>query len=155
MHLDYEPYTGFQVPVEVDQALEEFFERLLNEYVYVWYREISYDEDFVQEIRQVIRHAVAILSKRLYLVDLTKLIIKRVIPIALCHIDALMNSERFIKSDKNTRQLNMELREAYLDYLGPRVHPAALSRAREVEYVQSIVASIVPHLVPPRYQSSK
>ena len=57
--------TGFKVPIEVDKALEHFVERLLNEYVYLWYREISYDEDFVQEIRQVLRHAIGILCKRL------------------------------------------------------------------------------------------
>ena len=78
------------VEVEVDQALGDFFEKLLNEYVYVWYREISYDEDFVQEIRLVLRHAVAILVKRLYRVDLTDLIVKKVIPIALCHLGRLL-----------------------------------------------------------------
>ena len=74
------------VEVEIDTALADFFEKLLNEYVYEWYREISYDEDFVQEIRHVLRHAVAILVKRLCRVDLTDLIVKKVIPIALCHL---------------------------------------------------------------------
>ena len=91
----------------------------------------------------------------LYRVDLTDLIIKRVIPIGLCHVDALIHAENFIKSEKNTRKLNMELRDAYVDYLGPRIHPAALSRVKELEYVQSVVASLVPYLLPPRYLSSK
>ena len=43
------------IPVEIDTALEDFFERLLQEYVYFWYSEISYDEDFVQEIRYEIK----------------------------------------------------------------------------------------------------
>ena len=85
-HLENEPYSGLMVEAEVDQGLGDFFEKLLNEYVYVWYREISYDEDFVTEIRLVLRHAVAILVKRLYRVDLTDLIVKKVIPIALCHL---------------------------------------------------------------------
>ena len=88
-------------------------------------------------------------------VDLTDLIVKKVIPIGLCHVDALIHAENFVKSDKNTRQLNMELRDAYIDYLGPRVHPAALNRVKELEYIQSVVASLVPHLLPPRYLSSK
>jgi len=155
LHLEHEPYAGYKVPIEVDKALEHFVERLLNEYVYLWYREISYDEDFVQEIRQVLRHAIGILCKRLCRVDLTDLIVKKVIPIGLCHVDALIHAENFVKSDKNTRQLNMELRDAYIDYLGPRVHPAALNRVKELEYIQSVVASLVPHLLPPRYLSSK
>ena len=65
MHLQNDPFSGFMVPEEVDERLEDFFERLLHEFIYFWYREISYDEDFVQEIRHVLRHAVAILTKRL------------------------------------------------------------------------------------------
>ena len=80
---------------------------------------------------------------------------KRVIPISLCHIDALIQADNFVRSNKNTRQLNLELRDAYVDYLGPRIHPAAFSRFNEVNYVQSTVASLVPHLLPQRYQSSK
>ena len=48
-------YLGLMIPVEIDTALEDFFERLLQEYVYFWYSEISYDEDFVQEIRYEIK----------------------------------------------------------------------------------------------------
>ena len=73
----------------------------------------------------------------------------------MCHIDAALQADNFVKSSKNTRQINMELRQAYLDYLGPRIHPAAMSRVREHDYVQGIVASLVPLLIPPRYQSSK
>ena len=65
LHNQSHANAGFKVPIEVDKALEHFVERLLNEYVYLWYREISYDEDFVQEIRQVLRHAIGILCKRL------------------------------------------------------------------------------------------
>ena len=155
LHLEHEPYANFKVPIEIDKAFEDFFERLLEEYVYIWYSQISYDEDFVQEIRHVLRHSVSILAKRLCRVDITDLIVKKVIPIGLCHVDALMHAENFVKSGKNTRQLNLEVREAYLDYLGPRIHPAALNRAKELEYVQSIVATLVPYLLPPRYQSSK
>ena len=86
---------------------------------------------------------------------MTDLIVKKVIPIGLCHVDALIHAENFVKSDKNTRQLNLELRDAYIDYLGTRIHPAALNRSKELEYVQSVVASLVPHVLPPRYLSSK
>ena len=66
-----------------------------------------------------------------------------------------MQADNFVKSSKNTRGINLELREAYLDYMGPRIHTAALSRIKEVDYTQSIVATIVPFLLPARYKSSK
>ena len=69
--------------------------------------------------------------------------------------DALMHADNFVKSSKNTRQINLEIREAYLDYIGQKIHPAALSRIKEVDYNQSICNEIVPFLLPPRYKSSK
>ena len=135
----------------MDEALQNFLEKVLEHYVYFWYREISYDEDFVQELRMVLRHAMAILGRRLCKVDLTDLIVQRVIPIALCHLDAVLQADTFVKSSKNTRQINMDLREAYLDFLGPRIHPAAMSRVKEHDYVQGIVSSLVPYLLPARY----
>ena len=35
----------------------QLYERLLQEYIYTWYSQLSYDEDFVQELRQIFRHA--------------------------------------------------------------------------------------------------
>jgi sorting nexin-14 len=154
-HLDKDPSSGFKIPVEIDVALEDFLETLLNEFVYTWYREISYDEDFVQEIRHVLQHSVANLTKRIYRLDLTLLITKRVIPSALCHLDALIHAENFVKSDQNTREINLELRQAFLDYMGSGIHQAALSRVKEVDYTQGLVTSLVPLLLPPRYKSSK
>ena len=151
LHLEHEPYSQLNIPVEVDEALQNFLEKVLEHYVYFWYREISYDEDFVQELRMVLRHAMAILGRRLCKVDLTDLIVQRVIPIALCHLDAVLQADTFVKSSKNTRQINMDLREAYLDFLGPRIHPAAMSRVKEHDYVQGIVSSLVPYLLPARY----
>ena len=105
--------------------------------------------------RYVLRHVLAILTKRLYRIDLTDLIVKKVIPIGLCHVDAFIHAEKFVKSSKNTRGINLDIRDAYLDYMGYKMHAAALSRIKEVDYVQSIVANIVPFLLPPRYKSSK
>ena len=58
LHLEHEPQTNLIVPVEVDEALENFLEKILENYVYFWYSEISYDNDFVQELRLVLRHAI-------------------------------------------------------------------------------------------------
>ena len=58
LHLEHEPATHLNVPREVDEALHNFLEKVLEHYVYFWYREISYDEDFVQELRLVLRHAI-------------------------------------------------------------------------------------------------
>ena len=45
------------------------YEHLLKDYVYSWYGQISYDEEFMLEIRTALRYATAILLRRLGLVS--------------------------------------------------------------------------------------
>lgn len=149
-HLETEPSLGLLVPVEIDAALEELLEKVLREYLYFWYREISYDEDFVQEVRHVIRYAAAVLLKRLYRVDITKLIVRRVIPVALWHLDGIMHAENYVKT-RNKKTLI----SAFKEYMGPEIHPAAFSRRRELEYTQKVTEKIIPYLIPARFRSSK
>ncbi len=116
---------------------------------------MSYDEDFVQEVRYVLRHAVANLTKRVYRVDLTTLITKTVIPAALTHVDALIHSSDFVNSDMNTKELDLDLQKAFVEYMGPNLHPAVLSREKEVDYTSTLTSKLVPLLIPRRYKSSK
>ena len=40
-----EPWKDLIIPVEVDQALADFYDKILEEFVYIWYGQISLDED--------------------------------------------------------------------------------------------------------------
>merc|ERR1719376_985804 len=181
LHLHGEPWADYQIPLEIDQALQEFFERILREYVYSWYREVSYDEDFVQEIRHCLRYATAVLLKRFHAnVNLSQLIIQKAIPIGVNHLDALIHAEEFrqhlTQSSLSNTAGNPEfkseaggnegggnwrgkpaatLKDAFMNYMGPNLHPASSNRAREVEYVRTAAAKILPHLLPVRFHSPR
>lgn len=127
--------------------LLQFFEKILREYVYSWYRELSYDEDFVQEIRYVIRHATAIIIKRIYAIDITQLITRKAIPLGLKHVDDLYNATR--------SHPNKIMRMAFIDFMGSEIHPAVLNRGKEVEYVRNISNKVLPFLVPTRILNSR
>ena len=91
--------------------------------MYPWYQEVSYDEDFIQEIRHTLRYASSILLKRFHRVNLTKLILKKAIPIGVTHLDALIHSDIYMeevygsKINKN-RSIILNRRDAFLDYVG-------------------------------------
>ena len=123
--------------------------------MYFWYREVSYDEDFVQEVRHSLRYATAILLKRIHNVNVTHLIIKKAIPLGVNHLDALIHADEFKRHVNQTLNRNMSFREAFLDYMGPNIHPAACNRAREVEYVRNAASKLLPLLIPVRFQSSR
>ncbi len=59
-----EPWRGVLVPREIDAALSDLYEHVLREFIYPWYGQVSLDEAFVQEVRLGLRHASAVLLKR-------------------------------------------------------------------------------------------
>ena len=103
--------------------LFQFFERILKEYLYIWYREVSYDEEFVQEVRQTLRYATSILLKRFHRVNVTQLILKKAIPVGVSHLDALIHADIYMKDvygskiNKN-KNIILNRRDAFLDYVG-------------------------------------
>ena len=101
----------------------QLFERIINEYINPWYREVSYDEDFVQEIRHILRHTSCILIKRFHRVSLAQLILKKAIPVGVSHVDALIHSDIYMqevyasKINKN-KNIILDRRDAFVDYVG-------------------------------------
>ena len=101
----------------------QLFERIINEFINPWYREISYDEDFVQEIRYLLRYACSILLKRFHRVNVTRLILNKAIPIGVSHVDALIHSDIYMeevygsKINKN-KNIILNRRDAFVDYVG-------------------------------------
>ena len=91
--------------------------------MYPWYQEVSYDEDFIQEVRHILRYASSILLKRLHRVNVTQLILKKAIPIGVSHLDALIHSDIYMeevygsKINKN-KNIILNRRDAFLDYVG-------------------------------------
>ena len=53
------------VPADVDEALEKLFERLITEHVDTWYKHLSRDEEFLQELRHIFRDLTNDILKRL------------------------------------------------------------------------------------------
>ena len=114
-----EPWKDIHWPQEIDKALTQLYEHLLKDYVYGWYGQISYDEEFVQEIRHLLRHATAVLVKRLAKIDLATLITRKAIPLGLAHVDAYHHAKEY------SLAFSAPLAECYYDFVGTKIHPAS------------------------------
>ena len=88
------------------------------------------------------------------------------IPEGLVHLESLLRADKFRKSLGETSRgypnpssfevsAGMSLKDAFVALLGPSIHPASLKRAKEVEYVRNAAQTILPFLIPPRFQNSK
>lgn len=138
-----QPWIGLEVPDEIDEAIEDFLNKTLKEFVYSWYSNLSADESFVLELRQSIRYAASVLLRRGLQVDLAHVIINKLIPAGLSHLDDYLGALRL-----SSRQ-QMPLDKAALQYLGPRVHPAARNRDNELSYLRQLTALLLVQLLPP------
>ncbi|XP_059094293.1 sorting nexin-14-like isoform X2 [Tigriopus californicus] len=143
-----DPWRDIQVPIEVDDALNDLYEHILRDYVYSWYGMISYDEEFVQEIRHILRYASSVIVRRLSRVNLATLITRKAIPIGLSHLDACYYARQYARSFKS------DYRDAFFDFLGPNAHPATMSRENEVLYIQSVARRLLKHVFPKRNLNS-
>ena len=54
-----EIWKGIKLPEKVDERLEEFCQLILVHFVYFWYHPISKNEDFLHDLRCLIRFVVA------------------------------------------------------------------------------------------------
>nr|XP_053628085.1 sorting nexin-14-like [Cherax quadricarinatus] len=140
----------FTVPQSVDEALEELLNLALDRHVYSWYREISIHDQLADEIRYIIRYAVAVLGSKLLKVDLTAVIIGRLLPALINHLDAYVEGSRRVRG-------NISSEAAVVQYLraGAGLHRALKSRDDETAYLRGVISTVLPSLLPAKYLSSR
>ncbi|XP_050722831.1 sorting nexin-14-like isoform X2 [Eriocheir sinensis] len=138
------------VPQSVDEALEELLTMVLDNYVYTWYQEISVHDQLSDEIRYLIRYAMAGLATKLTKVDLTMVITDRLLPALINHLDAYVEGSRRVRG-------NISLEATVVQYLraGGGLHKAVRSREDEAAYLRGVLGTIMPFLLPEKYQSSR
>ncbi|XP_054719236.1 sorting nexin-14-like [Uloborus diversus] len=137
------PWMNLKVPKEVDQALEELLNLVMDRHIYSWYSELSKDEDFVQEIRTSLRFLFSSLLRRALQVDIVKLITEKAINALIKHLDCYLQAQKLGKST------NME--ETVLCYLGEKLHPAMQSRQAELSYLRHLTSNVLPFIVQQKY----
>ncbi|XP_052800556.1 sorting nexin-14-like [Mya arenaria] len=146
--LAFQPWTGLDIHESVDQAFEEFLSIVLNEFVYTWYRKVSPDEEFVDELRTSIRFLFSVLLRRGKKVDVPRLVTEKLMRAGLQHLHACLQARAQAKEGE-------DLQDATLAFLGPNLHYAMSSRKAEQEYIRRLVEKIFPYVLRPQALQSK
>lgn len=136
------PWINITVPEKVNSALEEFFNLVLKEFIYTWYRDLSEDEAFIDEIRTSLRFIVSVLLRRLEKVDIPTLITGKVLNMALRHLHVCLQVNR-----KGVTVTDIE--QSVLDFYGSNLHCAVRNRRSELDYLKQIADKIFPYVLPP------
>jgi hypothetical protein len=86
--------------------------------------------------------SVVIVLLSLNQVDLAYVIINKLVPAGLSHLDDYLGALRL-----SSRQ-RVPLDKAALQYLGPSLHPAARNRDNELSYLRQLTTLLLPQLLP-------
>ncbi|XP_048487729.1 sorting nexin-14 [Plutella xylostella] len=126
-----EPWVGLQVHKQLDQAIEEFYNTILEQFICTWYSKISPQPFFVDELRQQLRYASACLLRRAVKINYSQFITERLLPCALRHYTLCADLP------EHASLLDGKL----------AIHPAAANRNAELKYLRCVTNGIMPYLL--------
>uniref|UniRef100_A0A8D3DI19 PXA domain-containing protein n=1 Tax=Scophthalmus maximus TaxID=52904 RepID=A0A8D3DI19_SCOMX len=134
---NYQPWLDLKVPSKVDASLSEILELVLENFVYPWYRDITDDEAFVDELRVTLRFFAAVL------VDVASLITQKLLKVSMKHIEIISKARQKVKNSEY-------LQQAALEEYGPDLHVALRSRRDELLYLRNLTEMLFPYILPPK-----
>ncbi|PKY00930.1 intermediate filament protein [Aspergillus campestris IBT 28561] len=159
----YNPSSLYPQSFVVSEGIDELLMLVTRDFISTWYRSISPNPVFVNEVDRVIRTAVGNLRDRILTEDLISLIVSRIFPIVTTHLNEFDIAERSVRGRNLTRnvteseELDLAIAAKYRD---GRLHPAAalsLSDPRlvEQEYLRKMSMGLLPQLFPESVLNSR
>nr|XP_043904179.1 sorting nexin-14-like isoform X6 [Solea senegalensis] len=140
---NYQPWLDLKIPSKVDASLSEILELVLENFVYPWYRDITDDEAFVDELRVTLRFFAAVLIRRTQKVDVASLITQKLLKVSMKHIEIISKARQKVKNSEF-------LQQAALEEYGPDLHVALRSRRDELLYLRKLTEMLFPYILPPK-----
>ncbi|KAJ8713252.1 hypothetical protein PYW07_013622 [Mythimna separata] len=124
-----EPWVGLQIHKQLDQAIEDFYNTILEQFINSWYSKVTLQPFFVDELRYQLRYASACLLQRAIKINYARFITSRLVPCALRHYSVCAARPGAALDSKMA------------------LHPAAANRNAELKYLRCITNAIMPYLL--------
>ncbi|XP_051942704.1 sorting nexin-14 isoform X7 [Hippocampus zosterae] len=140
---NYQPWLDLKVSSKVDASLSEILELVLENFVYPWYRDVTDDEAFVDELRVTLRFFAAVLVRRIQKIDVASLITRKLLKASMKHIEIIAKARQRVKSAEY-------LQQAALEEYGPDLHVALRGRRDELLYLRKMTEMLFPYILPPK-----
>ncbi|KAI1727972.1 PXA domain-containing protein [Ditylenchus destructor] len=137
---------NIKIERQLNDAIIDFFERLIDTFVNNWYKEdISTDEAFILEINHQIAHAASLVLSHAKEIDFTKLIMEDLAPLLAIHVERVNRLAVFSENKRHLPASTLELR--ILEHWTPDLHWAMRSRDNELEYLRVLADILITHVL--------
>ncbi|XP_031299224.1 sorting nexin-19 isoform X2 [Camelus dromedarius] len=130
---------------QLEQEIDRTIRMIMRDFVSSWYRTVSQEPAFEEEMEAAMRGLVQELRRRMAMVDRHALA-QRVLTLCGCHLQSYIQAKEATAGQQSGTVEPSQLWEAYCRVTAP--HPAVQSPSAEVTYTRGIVNAVLQGLVP-------
>ncbi|XP_061058971.1 sorting nexin-19 isoform X7 [Eubalaena glacialis] len=130
---------------QLEQEIDRTIRMVMRDFVSSWYRTVSQEPAFEEEMEAAMRGLVQELRRRMARVD-SHALAQRVLTLCGCHLQSYLQAKEATAGKQSGTDEPSQLWEAYCQATAP--HPAVQSPRAEVAYTRSIVNVLLQGLVP-------
>ncbi|KAF8167365.1 structural protein MDM1 [Crassisporium funariophilum] len=155
-----------QDSAEVSDALNDIITMILRDFVSSWYKDLSNSPAFPIAVSSVIHASMQQLIERAAAIDISALVVKRIIPKVTAHIDQFRQSEVALRGAglerrlTQSEELDLLLANRYASK-GGKLHPAidnlstTFTKQTEEMHLRQLVEKALPLILPLKERKSK
>ncbi|KAK4877057.1 hypothetical protein RN001_009563 [Aquatica leii] len=135
------PWKHLRISAELNEALEHFYNTILDRFVSSWYNSFTIDVTFVSELKVSLRFASASFINQFLLLDTSRIIAKKIIPCAIKHVDDYLCMQQIANLK------NVHVNDVAVEYYGKRLHIAVTNRNNEMNYLRHLASCMLPKVL--------
>ncbi|KAI0072221.1 PhoX domain-containing protein [Panus rudis PR-1116 ss-1] len=151
----------------ISSALNDLLILIVRDFVLSWYRDISSSPSFPTAVSGTIHSSLERLLARMTKIDLSVLIVKRIIPKVTAHIEQFRQSEVALRGAglerrlTQSEELDLLLASKYASKGGGKLHSAVdnlsstFTKQTEEAHLRGLVDKALPHILPEKEAKSK
>lgn len=151
----------------VSSALDDILTMVIRDFVFTWYKDLSSSPSFPAAVSSVLHDSIGRLLDRASSVDLSALIVRRIIPKVTAHIEQFRQSEVALRGAKlersltHSEELDLLLASRYSHKGGERLHPAidnlssTFTKQTEEAHLRNLIERALPFILPEPESQSK
>ncbi|KAI0360953.1 hypothetical protein OH77DRAFT_1417128 [Trametes cingulata] len=151
----------------VSAAINDILILIVRDFVLVWYKEISSSPSFPTAVSSTLHSSMERLLERATALDLSALVVKRILPKVTAHIEQFRQSEVALRGAglerklTQSEELDILLASRYAARGGGKLHPAVdnlsstFTKQSEENHLRGLVDKALPHILPEKEARSR
>ncbi|TFY56091.1 hypothetical protein EVJ58_g7849 [Rhodofomes roseus] len=151
----------------ISAALNDILIMIVRDFVLVWYRNISASPSFPTAVSSILHSSIEQLLARVETLDLSALIVKRIVPKVTAHIEQFRQSEVALRGAELERrltqseELDLLLASRYAGRGGGKLHRAVdnlsstFTRQTEENHLRELIDKALPTILPEKEAKSQ